>query len=124
MDKRLYRSRKNRIIAGVAGGMAEYFDVDPTIARLVWVIALLSGGIGIALYIIAWIIIPEDHGPADHYVAHSEAREKQRAIGIWLIILGSLLIVLQLLPRLRIIIWPLALIAVGLWLLLRRSGND
>lgn len=58
--KRLYRSRKERILGGVCGGLGEYFDVDPGIVRLVWVIVtLLSLGTGIVAYLIAWIIIPE-----------------------------------------------------------------
>lgn len=57
--KRLYRSRDQRMIAGVAGGIAEYFNIDPTIVRLIWVLLALPGGIpGILLYIISWIIIP------------------------------------------------------------------
>lgn len=57
--KKLYRSKKNRIIAGVCGGIGEYLDLDPTLIRLLW--ALLSlNGVGIAGYIIAWIIIPEE----------------------------------------------------------------
>ena len=59
--KRLYRSKKNRAIAGVCGGLGEYFEVDPTIVRLIWVIfTLVSLGIGILAYIIAWVIIPEE----------------------------------------------------------------
>ena len=57
--KRLYRSRDQRMIAGVAGGIAEYFNIDPTIVRLIWVLLALPGGIpGVLLYIISWIIIP------------------------------------------------------------------
>ena len=56
--KRLYRSRKDRIIAGVCGGMAEYFHVDPVFVRLIWVALGLMAG-GIIAYIIAWIIIPK-----------------------------------------------------------------
>ena len=57
--KRLYRSNKNRMIAGVCGGLAEYFNIDPTIVRLIWVLlTLISVGAGILAYIIAWIIIP------------------------------------------------------------------
>ena len=57
--KRLYRSKKNRIIAGVCGGMGEYFNMDPTIIRLVWILfALLGMGLGIIAYIIAVIILP------------------------------------------------------------------
>ncbi|MBD3164294.1 PspC domain-containing protein [Candidatus Woesearchaeota archaeon] len=58
--KKLYRSRKNRMIAGVCGGLGEYADIDPTLVRLLWVIAtIFTGGAGILAYIIAWIIIPE-----------------------------------------------------------------
>ena len=60
MSKRLYRSRRNRILAGVAGGLAEYFDFDPSLIRLLWVIAGLIFGGGLIAYIIAWIIIPEE----------------------------------------------------------------
>jgi phage shock protein C len=60
--KRLYRSRKERILGGVCGGLGEHIDVDPTIIRLVWVVVtLLSFGTGIIVYLIAWIIIPESH---------------------------------------------------------------
>jgi phage shock protein C len=58
--KRLYRSREERMLGGVCGGLGEHIDVDPTIIRLVWVVVtLLSCGIGIIFYLIAWIIIPD-----------------------------------------------------------------
>jgi phage shock protein C len=58
--KRLYRSRKDKILGGVAAGMADYFNIDPTVARLLWVLLAFFGGMGIIAYIIAWIIIPEE----------------------------------------------------------------
>lgn len=58
--KRLYRSGKDRILGGVCGGIAEYFNVDPVLIRLLWVGAALMWGSGILLYIIAWIIIPRN----------------------------------------------------------------
>lgn len=57
--KKLHRSKKNRVIAGVCGGIAEYFNIDPTLVRLLWVFFVLAAGSGILAYIIAWIIIPE-----------------------------------------------------------------
>ncbi|MEK6869236.1 MAG: PspC domain-containing protein [Nanoarchaeota archaeon] len=58
--KRLYRSKKDRIIAGVCAGIGEYLGFDPTVVRLLWVLfTFLSMGAGILAYIIAWIIIPE-----------------------------------------------------------------
>lgn len=57
--KKLYRSRNNRMIFGVCGGIGEYFDVDPTLVRLVWLLFTFWGP-GILAYLIAWIIIPEE----------------------------------------------------------------
>lgn len=58
--KRLYRSRTDRMIAGVCGGIAEYSNIDPTVVRLLWLLVSLLWGVGITAYIIAWIIIPEE----------------------------------------------------------------
>ncbi len=57
--KRLYRSRKDKILGGVCGGIAEYFNIDPVIIRLLWILLIFVGGSGILAYIIAWIIIPK-----------------------------------------------------------------
>ena len=59
-DKRLYRSSTNYMLTGVCGGIAEYFNIDPTLVRLAWVILSCIGmGTGIVAYIIAAIIIPK-----------------------------------------------------------------
>lgn len=58
-NKKLYKSSVNSMLCGVCGGIAEYFDIDPTLVRLVWVIITLMGGAGILAYIIAAIIIPD-----------------------------------------------------------------
>lgn len=59
--KRLYRSRKDRILGGVCGGIAEYFVVDPVIVRLLWVVGtLFTMLLGIVIYLIACFIIPEE----------------------------------------------------------------
>ena len=57
--QRLYRSRVNKVFAGVCGGLAEYFDVDPVIIRIIFVLMVFFGGSGIPLYIAAIIIIPQ-----------------------------------------------------------------
>ena len=59
MDKKLYRSRNNREVAGVAGGLAEFFGVDATIVRILFVLATVAGGPGIILYIVLALIMPE-----------------------------------------------------------------
>lgn len=65
-QRRLFRSRQDYIIAGVAGGVAQYFGMDPTLVRLVWVVACLAGGAGLFLYLTAWVIVPPEPGPADN----------------------------------------------------------
>lgn len=57
--KRLFRSRENRMIAGVCGGIAEYLSIDPAIVRLGMVALTLCGGGGIVAYVAAWVLIPE-----------------------------------------------------------------
>jgi phage shock protein C len=65
MTKKFYRSKKDRVIAGVCGGIAEYFDIDPIIVRLIALSLVLSAGGGIIAYIIAWIAVPIE--PEDQY---------------------------------------------------------
>ena len=56
--KRIYRSDSNRVLAGVCGGVGEYFNIDPIIVRIVWVVFTFMGGAGILGYLVAWVVIP------------------------------------------------------------------
>jgi phage shock protein C len=58
-EKRLTRSTTERMIAGVAGGLGEYFNMDPTLVRLIFVLLALAGGPGLLLYLILWVVVPE-----------------------------------------------------------------
>lgn len=60
MSKQLYRSRTNRKIAGVCGGLGEYMNLDPTVVRLIWVLLFFFAGVGILAYLIAALIILEN----------------------------------------------------------------
>ncbi len=60
MEKRLYKSNENKMLAGVCGGIAEYFNIDPTLVRLGWVLFSFLGGSGLLAYIISAIIIPAE----------------------------------------------------------------
>lgn len=61
MTKRLYRSRKDCMVAGVCGGIAEYFNIDPVIVRIIAVLLLLPGGLpGFVPYVVMWIIVPKN----------------------------------------------------------------
>jgi phage shock protein C len=60
VDKKIFLSETNKKIGGVCGGIGEYFNIDPTLVRLIWiVITLMTMGTGIVAYIIAWVVIPQ-----------------------------------------------------------------
>ncbi|HHV61857.1 MAG TPA: PspC domain-containing protein [Firmicutes bacterium] len=151
MAKRVYRSTRDRMLGGVCGGLAEYFDIDPTIMRLLWVLLALAHGFGILAYIVAWIIIPErpqgevPHEEAPHKAPHEStgpdacpgtgeapAAEDQRPdsgsqfLAIILIIIGAWFLIVNIWPWIRVErFWPVVLIVAGLFLLLggRRQGR-
>lgn len=58
MAKKLYLSDSDKKIAGVCGGIAEYFDVDPILIRLIWIILVFCLGSGVIAYLIAWLLLP------------------------------------------------------------------
>ena len=58
-EKKLYRSRENRMISGICAGIGEYFEIDPTLIRVLWVLFSFAGGAGVLAYIVAYIIVPE-----------------------------------------------------------------
>ena len=62
--RKLYRSRQDRMIGGVCGGIAEYFNIDPTLVRLLAVASIFLAGSAVIAYLIAWIVVPEDPSPA------------------------------------------------------------
>jgi len=75
--KKLYRSRKDKVIAGVCGGVAEYFNVDPVLVRILWVLAIFVKGLGLVAYVLCWILIPErDWSPAEAASTGAGSREK------------------------------------------------
>ena len=61
--KKLHKSRKNKMLCGVCAGVAEYFNLDPTVVRVIWAILSVCGGLGIIAYVICACLMPEE--PAD-----------------------------------------------------------
>ncbi len=143
MKNRVYRSRKYRAIAGVAGGLAEYFNVDVVLVRLLWVISIFAGGGGVLAYIIAWIVIPEENredgkimDTGERYETNADSREdtpeditkgagarRQRNFGLLLIGLGILFLIRQFFGFFFHYFWPLLLVALGVFLLLRERRD-
>ena len=58
--KRLRRSRTDKVIAGVCGGVGQYFNIDPVIIRILWLLSFFGAGAGLLAYIVAWLVIPEE----------------------------------------------------------------
>ncbi len=59
MSKKLRLSQRDKKIAGVCGGIAEFFDLDASLIRIVWLLAILVGGTGLLAYLICWLVIPK-----------------------------------------------------------------
>jgi phage shock protein C len=141
MNKKLYRSRTERMIAGVCGGLAEYFDIDPTLVRLITVALVLAWGTGILAYFIFWFVVPQrplnlsaadnpvESAPAGDLPESDEGGEPSSApllIGVILTVLGFLFLIgnfisLAWLSFSRL--WPLVLIAIGIIIILKGSGS-
>jgi phage shock protein C len=126
MNRRLTRCREDRLIAGVAAGVAEYFDLDPSLVRILWFLSIFLGGLGLFLYIGMAIIVPlESHTgepatdettvPAVH--RHSRRGEGRLTtfVGGVLILFGALALSHQLLPDWDIerYLVPAVAIAIG-----------
>ena len=65
MEKRLTRDTKNQNIAGVCAGLAKYFNIDPTLVRVLWIISVCALGTGILAYAVCWFVMPEEGATQD-----------------------------------------------------------
>lgn len=141
MDKRIYRSKKERMIGGVAGGIAEYFDVDPVIVRFAFIALTLFNGIGLILYIVGMIIIPEQvlnpemfsesstpTGMAVEPVAEEKRGRFSIFLGVALIVAGVLFGMENFIPYFEIEdAFPVLLVLLGIWIIIsgkKRSYGD
>ena len=139
MNKRLYRSRKEKMIGGVCGGLAEYFDIDPVFVRILFVVAVFAGGSGILAYIICWIIIPEQPysipvtptAPSSQPdptqptpVAEPSNHRGSMSAGVILIIIGGLFLANNFLPYFHFReFWPIIVILLGIAILSRTTRH-
>lgn len=120
--KRLYRSRKDRMLGGVCGGIAEYFGVDPSLVRIVAVLLIVAGGGAILAYILAWLLIPEE--PQEAPSEEKPRREpSRRVLAVILIGVGALWLSRYMLwsPWVGIAFVPTLLIVSGILLFLVRE---
>lgn len=109
------RPRDDRVIAGVASGIARHLGLDPALVRLAFVVLTLAGGSGVLAYLIAWLVIPEASvGTAEpsHQVA-PDAATWRMAAGALLVLVGLSWLADQLVPSFGRIAWPVALVVIG-----------
>lgn len=131
--KRLYRSRKDAMIGGVCGGLAEYLGIDSAIVRVIFAVMMLAGGVGVLAYFLAWIIVPEarfeQNGPEDYQGGERKSMELssdkvRMIIGLGFIGLGVLFFINQFVPWFTFeIFWPAVLIMIGALILLKGRGE-
>ncbi len=139
---RLYRSRTNRMLGGVCGGLGIYLNIDPTIVRLLFILLLFGSDFGFLLYLVLWILVPEEgqevsgeeRGIGNRFrsmgddIQHAVAEPHPQAgilLGAGLIIIGGILFLEQLYIRwlawLELdVLWPLILIIGGVSLLIQQ----
>ncbi|MBI3956897.1 MAG: PspC domain-containing protein [Candidatus Kerfeldbacteria bacterium] len=144
-QRSLVRSRRDRVIAGVCGGLADYFRIDPIIVRLIFVALLFGGGSGFLVYVILWIVMPEEGAvarPADERVkafgrevkegadrvagefrAAGRSSDRKTLFGFIIVIVGVVILLNQLFPHSWFrgdLAWAFIVIGFGAYLLLKR----
>ncbi len=142
MQKRLYRTTRERVLGGVCAGLADYFEIDPVIVRLIFLVALLAGGSGLLAYIALWILMPGKEpfsqtepaaltselnaDPTFNLESQSSDKSKGTTIaGIALIVLGVVLLADMLIPHFSFkYAFPILLMGLGgalLWKTFQKS---
>lgn len=120
--RRLRRSTSDRTLGGVAGGLGQYFGVDPVLIRVAFVLALFAGGAGLLAYLVAWIVVPEDDGTEDTSGA-PPPRDAATVGGVILVVLAAAILFDGWWSTGDLIL-PLLLVGTGAWLLLRDDDRD
>jgi phage shock protein C len=141
--KKLYRSENNRVLAGVSGGLGEYFGIDPILIRLILVLTTIFGGSGILIYLVLWIIIPNEKDVdkdskdtirqnaeelktkakafAEEFKDMSAKDNPHNWFGFLIIIIGVLFLFDNLGFLQFHLFWPLVLIVLGFFLVFRNK---
>lgn len=143
--KKLYRSRENKVLAGVCGGIGEYFEIDPVIIRLIWIVLTMIWGFGLFLYIIAIFLIPlepkeikiQDVGTTTQEskkdYRHLEDNDRNiviTLIALFFIVLGIMVVISIIAPSTYIFrniikgILGVAMIIIGIYLVFRSRKDN
>lgn len=127
MQKKLQRSKNDRVIAGICGGIGEFLNIDSTLVRIIWVFTFLLGGAGLLAYLIGLLIVPERDERSDYIEVGSETSEGSSTttdtgkwLGVALIIFGVLFLFKNVFGWINFIrFWPVALIVIGVGIVVK-----
>jgi len=125
--KKIFRSTEDSIIAGVCGGVAEYFQIDSSLVRIIFVLLAFGGGSGVLIYIIMWLIIPikgeKMKEVKTEIKKEIEIVKKKRIniLGVVLVLLGLITLWNQIFPQIINwnMVWPIILVLVGILIIFR-----
>jgi phage shock protein PspC (stress-responsive transcriptional regulator) len=122
---RFRRTNRDKVVAGVAGGLGRYLGVDPVVVRLLFAVAVFVGGIGVLAYVLAWVIVPSDDDPAlDRGRPFAlGGQDAGRVIGAAFVVLAFLALIGDHWWA-GDLLFPAGLIAGGIWLLVRSDRPD
>lgn len=128
ITKKLLRSNNDRIIAGVCAGLAEYLVIDTWLIRTFAILLVMLNGLGLILYIIGWVVIPEKsdkNSIKESEVIVDGSNKAQLGIGLFLILLGVIFLINNFFPWLSFWkLWPVLLIFAGIIMLVRKHGSE
>ncbi len=120
----LRRSKTDRVVAGVAGGLGRYLGIDPVILRVAFVVLTLAGLAGVLVYIIGWIAIPEEKpGEQIRTAEPSSGNTARMVVGGLLILVGGAVLLDNLIPDLSRYFWPAVIILLGAGVLFGGLGR-
>lgn len=124
-DRRLYRSNRDRVVAGVSGGLGEYLAVDPVWFRIGFVVLTIAGGSGILIYLLMWLVIPK--APEGYAPASASGRGSvtgAAAVGVVFMIVGAIALLNTISPAMGQYVWPIIFLTGGLALILGGINRD
>jgi len=135
-NKKLERSRKNRVIAGVCAGLADYFNIDIALVRALFIVAAICASFGFWMYVILWVVVPEeivpeiDNAGIDDTIDISPKKERKPVsgamIGGLILILIGFIFLVENFTSIRWLwkLWPVILIITGVGLLVNNQKNN
>lgn len=122
-QRRLYRSNSQKVVAGVCGGLGDYFAVDPVLFRIGFAVLALGGGSGVLIYILLWLIVQPQPDGYDTPPARGQVTGAA-VVGIVLIFVGTISFVNTVAPWVGQYFWPLALVVGGIALVMGGLRHD